>query len=112
MEYIIYLCIGSRKTVMDAVMKRKNIDLPKETWQKLSLMAAAQGKSLKAYIEHVLMVKADSITVSVKENPSPTGDTWFDNPENIASVKRGMEDLKAGRVSKMDMNDVKGLLGV
>ena len=36
---------------MDAAIKRKNIDLPVETLQKLSLMAVAQGKSLKAYIE-------------------------------------------------------------
>lgn len=32
-----------------AQLKRKNIDLPIDTLQKLSLMAVAQGKSLKAY---------------------------------------------------------------
>ena len=37
--------------------KRKNIDLPVETLQKLSIMAASQGKSLKAFIESLLVEK-------------------------------------------------------
>ena len=37
--------------------KRKNIDLPIETLQKLSIMAASQGKSLKAFIEYILEMK-------------------------------------------------------
>lgn len=37
--------------------KRKNIDLPIETLQKLSIMAASQGKSLKAFIENLLVAK-------------------------------------------------------
>ena len=44
-------------------IKRKNIDLPVETLQKLSIMAVAQGKSLKKYIETLLISKADSLTV-------------------------------------------------
>ena len=40
---------------MDTTLKRKNIDLPVDTLKKLSLMAVAQGKSLKAYIEQVLI---------------------------------------------------------
>ncbi|MDE6205730.1 MAG: hypothetical protein K2F66_06400, partial [Duncaniella sp.] len=54
-------------------LKRKNIDLPIDTLQKLSIMAVAQGKSLKNYIETILISKADTITVEVSENPSPSG---------------------------------------
>lgn len=32
-------------------LKRKNIDLPVNTLQKLSIMAAAQGSSLKNFID-------------------------------------------------------------
>ncbi|KAA6348994.1 hypothetical protein EZS27_003594 [termite gut metagenome] len=39
---------------------------------------------------------------SLSENPSPSGDTWFDDPENMASVMRGMADIKAGRVTKIE----------
>ena len=59
---------------MDTTLKRKNIDLPVDTLKKLSLMAVAQGKSLKAYIEQVLISKANGITIEVSENPSPSGD--------------------------------------
>ena len=38
-------------------IKRKNIDLPVDTLQKLSIMAVAQGKSLKNFIETVLISK-------------------------------------------------------
>ena len=52
-------------------IKRKNIDLPVETLQKLSIMAAAHGRSLKNYIETILINKANSISVEVSENPRP-----------------------------------------
>ena len=74
-------------------IKRKNIDLPVETLQKLSIMAVAQGKSLKKYIETLLISKADSLTVEVSENPSPSGDAWF-----------------KGRAYSMD--EIRGLLGI
>ena len=93
-------------------IKRKNIYLPVETLQKLSVMSVAQGKSLKKYIEMVLISKADSITVEVSENPSPSGDPWFDDPENIASVKRGLEDMKAGRVYEMTSDDIRKMIGL
>jgi PHD/YefM family antitoxin component YafN of YafNO toxin-antitoxin module len=38
----------------------------------------------------------------LSENPSPSGDTWFDDPENMASVMRGIADVKAGRVTKIE----------
>ena len=57
--------------------KRKNIDLPVDVLQRLSVLAASQGKSLKAFIEHLLVVKANSISVEVLENPSPSGDSFF-----------------------------------
>ena len=58
--------------------------------QKLSMMAVAQGRSLKAYIEQLLIAKANSISIEVHENPSPSGDEWFENAENLESVRRGI----------------------
>jgi len=34
--------------------KRKNIDLPEDTFRALSVLAAANGKNLKAFIEEIL----------------------------------------------------------
>ena len=93
-------------------IKRKNIDLPVDTLQKLSIMAVAQGKSLKNYIETILITKANSVVVTVDENPSPSGDPWFNDPENVASVKRGMDDIKAGRSRAYSMDEIRDLLGV
>lgn len=77
--------------------KRKNIDLPIETLQKLSIMAASQGKSLKAFIENILISKADNISIEVTSNPSPSGDPWFDNPENLAEVEKRIKAHKNGK---------------
>ena len=93
-------------------LKRKNIDLPVETLQKLSIMAVAQGKSLKKYIETLLIAKADSVSIDVNENPSPSGDPWFDDPRNIEMINRGIEDMKAGRGRTFTMDEIRDILGV
>ncbi len=93
-------------------VKRKNIDLPEETWQKLSLMAVASGKSLKAYAESILKDKADSISVEVKDNPSPSGDAWFEDKDNMAMLEDGIRQQKSGEVKAYSMDEIKQLLGV
>ncbi len=93
-------------------IKRKNIDLPVETLQKLSIMAVAQGRSLKNYIETILINKANSISIEVSDNPSPSGDPWFDDPENMASVQRGIEEMKDGKGRAYSMDEIRSLLGV
>ncbi len=93
-------------------IKRKNIDLPVDTLQKLSILAVAQGRSLKNFIETILINKANSISVEVSENPSPSADPWFDDPENMASVRRGIEEMKAGKGRAYTMDEIRTLLGV
>lgn len=93
-------------------IKRKNIDLPIETLQKLSLLAVSQGKSLKKFIESILIAKANTVSVDVSENPSPSGDPWFSDPENIASIKRGLAELKAGKGRAYSLEEIKEILGV
>lgn len=93
-------------------IKRKNIDLPVDTLQKLSIMAVAQGKSLKNYIETLLISKANAISIEVSESPSPSGDSWFNDPENIASVNRGISEMKAGKGRAVSMDEIRDLLGV
>ena len=39
-------------------LKRKLIDIPEDTFRNLSIMAAAEGKSLKSYIESLLISEA------------------------------------------------------
>lgn len=93
-------------------IKRKNIDLPVDTLRKLSIMAVAQGKSLKKFIETILISKADSIAVEVTENPSPSGDKWFDDAENMASVKHGIEEMKSGKGKAYTMDEIRKALEI
>lgn len=53
-EYSVYLHKKEMNTVALLSKKRKNIDLSEETFRALSIMAAANGKNLKAYIETIL----------------------------------------------------------
>lgn len=111
--YIIYLCTIKLNDMARALnIKRKNIDLPIDTLQKLSIMAVAQGKSLKNFIETILISKANAVAVEVSENPSPSGDPWFDDPENMASVQRGIAEMKAGKGKAYSMDEIRELLGV
>lgn len=93
-------------------LKRKNIDLPPEALQKLSLMAVANGKSLKAYIESVLISKANSISIEVSENPSPSGDEWFCKSENIDEVEAGILEHKERKTKLYSMDDIRKVLEV
>jgi hypothetical protein len=43
------------------IVKRKLIDIPEETFRKLSIMAAAEGNSLKAFIENLLITEASFV---------------------------------------------------
>lgn len=112
-KYIIYLCDAKLKIEeMETIIKRKNIDLPVEVLQKLSLMAVAQGRSLKAYIEQILINKANSISIEVHENPSPSGDEWFENADNMESVNRGIQEMKEGQGRAYTMDEIRKSLGV
>ncbi|WP_339791194.1 hypothetical protein [Tissierella sp.] len=77
--------------------KRKNIDLPIDTLQKLSIMAASQGKSVKAFIENLLVSKADTLKIEVS-SPSPSGDPYFADPSNLAEVEERVKAHKEGKV--------------
>lgn len=97
---------------MEAITKRKNIDLPIDTFQKLAVLAAAQGRSLKNYIEQILISKANSVSIDITANPSPSGDKWFDNPDNIASINRGLAQLQSGLGRQVSAAELKADLGL
>ena len=97
---------------METTIKRKNIDLPVDVLQKLSMMAVAQGRSLKAYIEQLLIAKANSFSIEVHENPSPSGDEWFENAENLDSVRRGIQEMNEGKGKTFTTDEIRDRLGI
>ena len=46
------------------------------------------------------------------ENPSPSGDPWFNDPENIASLNRGIAEMKAGKGRAYSMEEIKAILDI
>ena len=97
---------------MKTTLKRKNIDLPEIVWQKLAFLAVSQGKNLKNFVESLLSAKADSVQIEIRENPSPSGDAWFDIPENMEAVRQGIDDEENGRSKEYSLDEIKGVLGV
>ena len=100
------------KTTVKPLVKRKNIDFPVDILQKLSAMAATHSQSLKAYIESILIDKANSVSDIAYENPSPSGDPWWDDPENMAAVKKGVAEYKAGRVKEIKVEELRVRYGL
>lgn len=90
---------------MEAVLKRKSVDLPADVLARLSAMAVASGRTLKSYMENVLTCKAE-------ENPSPSNDPWFDDPENMKIVKRGIKELEEGKGKVYTASQLKARLGL
>lgn len=91
---------------MDVSLQRSNIDLPADVMQKLSQLAIRSGKSLKSYMESVLTTKAHEARIS------PSGDIWFDDPENIKLVQRGIEQLDRGEGKTYTANELSARLGL
>ena len=52
------------------------------------------------------------VTEKLDENPSPSNDPWFDDPENMKKVLRGIQDWKDGKVTERSVEEVKEFLGV
>lgn len=90
---------------MEIAMKRKNVDLPVDVLARLTAMAAANGRTLKKYLETIIIDK-------VKESPSPSDDPWFDVPENIRMVQRGIRQLDNGEGRTYTAEELKTRLGI
>lgn len=95
-----------------ATLKRKNIDLTENTIRKLSILAAAQGRSLKGYIEDILTDKANSVEISVVENPSPSGDPFFADPNNVEYIKTAISESKKSTGRVFTLEEINKALGL
>lgn len=81
------------------------ITLSPNILERLSQKAACSGKSLKAYIEGLLSEDA-------KESPSPSGDPWFDNTDNIRMVEQSISQIKHGNCKIYTASELKKRMGI
>jgi len=61
MPYILYIC-EKIEGMSTTAFKRKIIDIPEDTFRNLSIMAAAEGKNLKSFIENILISQSKVIS--------------------------------------------------
>lgn len=51
----------------------------------------------------------------IRVNPSPSNDSYFDNPHNIKEVKKAMQELEdyhAGKISATSLDELKSQLAL
>lgn len=92
--------------------KKKLIELPVDTCRKLAIQAAIQGKSLKKYIESLLITKGESVSINNVDNPSPSGDPWFVDSDNISIVMEGIKEYESGKTTSMTIEEIDKKLGL
>jgi hypothetical protein len=68
-------------------------------------------KASVAFLEYCRTLSFAKVKID-DENPSPSGDPWWNIPENRKAVERGIEDVKAGRVLSMTREELRMLLEV
>ena len=65
--------------------KRKNIDIPMNTFRNLSFRAVSEGKSLKSYIENILIMEANAVSdeelYRFLTTNKPQGDVYLNKTE-------------------------------
>jgi len=71
-----------------------DICLPDPIFQSLSTKAAQAGQSLKHYVESLLRDAATPENFG--KSPSPSGDPWYDVPENRKKMEKLAEDYENG----------------
>ena len=96
-----------QKPQMRTTLQPPNITLPEEALQKLYAKALRNGMSLKTYIEGLLIEEANA--PSFARRVSPSADAWLDNPQNIAAVRRGLQQQAAGLAQTFSIEEIKRL---
>jgi hypothetical protein len=54
----------------------------------------------------------ETIKEESRENLSPSGDEWFDDLRNIAEIYKGIEDMEAGRVVSLSLDEIRKIISI
>jgi hypothetical protein len=90
---------------------RKNLDISNEVLHSAKIAAATAGVSVKRYLENLLELHVPKFEVHKKHvNPSPSGDPWFDDPENLKMIEEAAQEIREGKGIKFTQADLDELL--
>ena len=97
---------------MEKALKRKTIEIPDNIFNKLSVLAATKGESIKKFIENLLISTAQGIEVTVTEKGKD--DTILNSMSDDDAYRylstKYPEGLEA--VSKDEQKELEKLLGL
>jgi hypothetical protein len=92
---------------------RKNLDINTEVLRCAKIAAADAGISVKRYLENLLELHVPKIEIRKKHvNPSPSGDPWFDDPENIKMLEKSDQEFREGKYGEMTLEEIGQRLGL
>ena len=58
------------------------------------------------------MAKTESLEIENTANPSPSNDPWFNAPDNMASIKCGIEESPNGDVKTYTIDEIREHLDI
>ena len=82
--------------------------------KKMTAISPMSRTMPKAFTEKGLYMLATILKgdKAAESNPSPSGDAWFDDKENIRMVKHGISQLENGEGRIYKAEEIKAFLGV
>lgn len=74
--------------------------------------ATTCGVSLSEAVEQAIDSLHQRMETACRNNPSPSGDPWWDDPENVAKVERALEQERQGLGKIYTREEIRQLLGL
>lgn len=78
-----------------------------DTVRQLQDRATRLKRELNTLIEEILR-----LYLLPSFNPSPSGDPWFDDPENMAIFLRGVEEERQGLSTEHTIEELREMIGL
>lgn len=74
--------------------------------------ATTCGVSLSEAVERAISSMHQRMEAARRNNPSPSGDPWWNDPENVAKVDRALEQQRQGLGKIITREEIPQLLGL
>lgn len=90
------------------------ITLSPEVYQQVETYAQAHNLSIAEVTERAFdkLFRSSKRARAREDNPSPSGDPWWNDPRNVAIVERGLEQSRQGLSREITMEELRLKLGL
>ena len=105
-----------RNYLIFAANKRKvmsTVTISPAAYAQAEAYAATRGVSLSEAVEQAIAnLPQGERTSPMTDNPSPSGDPWWDDPQNVAKVDRALEQKRQGLGKVCTREEIRQMLGL